>query len=577
MKEIRLIKDLYKHFQPQVDVTDELINSCYNQYGSIRGILMNLILKFQPNVDVTDEYLDKKLSEYGLLIKEENKIIVEKDVVKIEEVTPVAEESPAIEDIPKEENSKVEAVENEEKLQEPTKVTQKETASSDSKKKSKTSLIVTLLIVGTIGLVSFLNQDMLLGLSQSQSIYDELSRMDKEELRIARNTVYAKHGRTFKSNDLVKYFNSTIWYKVNTSYSDAILSQEDLDLISVIKCWETDSELIWSKKLDLNNDDIIDYVFLLKDAKDDLFLIVNNKSINIQTTFYGPYVIDSVVFESGIPLVNICHLNNSYGGMKVLNFCLVGLDQSMDGAIDYLFAYHNNEIISTSIDNVNSLTTLDDPRDDKSYLVFETGFCQTVHKKYYEFDRGRFIIFKEEEYDIKATEQELMEMGRPCAACFVAGSKVLQDQDNYILIEELSIGDSILSYDIKTNTYKSSIVLDLVSVKHSNLVELYFDHDTIISTTDHPYFIFGKGWSSFDSLSTEMNYTNYDNIHQIQINDFFMFSTGEKYKLQGYSFKNELSKTFTITKLDEGNTFFLNRILVGVEEIRPDYSFYFKR
>ena len=162
-KEIKLITDLYKHFQPQTDVTDELINSCYNQYGSIRGILMNLILKFQPNVDVTDEYLDKKLSDYGLLITEENKIIVEKDVVKIEEVTPVAEESPATEDIPKEENSKVEAVEKEETLQEPTKVTHKETASSDSKKKSKTSLIVTLLIVGTIGLIGFLNQDMLLG------------------------------------------------------------------------------------------------------------------------------------------------------------------------------------------------------------------------------------------------------------------------------------------------------------------------------------------------------------------------------------------------------------------------------
>ena len=109
-KEIKLIKDLYNHFQPQTDVTDELINSCYNQYGSIRGVLMNLILKFQPNVDITDEYLDKKLSDYGLLIAEENKIIVEKDVVKVEEVTPVAEESPYTEDIPKEENSKFEVV-----------------------------------------------------------------------------------------------------------------------------------------------------------------------------------------------------------------------------------------------------------------------------------------------------------------------------------------------------------------------------------------------------------------------------------------------------------------------------------
>ena len=66
-KEIKLIKDLYQHFQPQTEVTDELINSCYNQYGSIRGVLMNLILKFQPNADVSDKYLDSKLAEYGLI------------------------------------------------------------------------------------------------------------------------------------------------------------------------------------------------------------------------------------------------------------------------------------------------------------------------------------------------------------------------------------------------------------------------------------------------------------------------------------------------------------------------------
>ena len=66
-KEIKLIKDLYKHFQPQTIVTEELINSCYDQYGSIRGVLMNIVLKFEPNADVSDAYLDSKLAEYGII------------------------------------------------------------------------------------------------------------------------------------------------------------------------------------------------------------------------------------------------------------------------------------------------------------------------------------------------------------------------------------------------------------------------------------------------------------------------------------------------------------------------------
>ena len=45
-KEIQLIKDLYKHFEPTTEVTEELINSCYEKYGSIRGVLMNIVLKF---------------------------------------------------------------------------------------------------------------------------------------------------------------------------------------------------------------------------------------------------------------------------------------------------------------------------------------------------------------------------------------------------------------------------------------------------------------------------------------------------------------------------------------------------
>jgi hypothetical protein len=64
--EIRLISDLLKHYKQDIDVDDALIKSYEEQYGGIRGIVMNLLYKFEPNVNVTDEYLDKKLSSYGI-------------------------------------------------------------------------------------------------------------------------------------------------------------------------------------------------------------------------------------------------------------------------------------------------------------------------------------------------------------------------------------------------------------------------------------------------------------------------------------------------------------------------------
>ena len=41
----------------------------------------------------------------------------------------------------------------------------------------------------------------------------ELAGLTAEELRIARNEIYARHGRWFKSEDLNRYFRKKSWYE----------------------------------------------------------------------------------------------------------------------------------------------------------------------------------------------------------------------------------------------------------------------------------------------------------------------------------------------------------------------------
>lgn len=41
----------------------------------------------------------------------------------------------------------------------------------------------------------------------------ELEKLNAQELRIARNEIYARHGRKFKDVDLQNYFNSKSWYR----------------------------------------------------------------------------------------------------------------------------------------------------------------------------------------------------------------------------------------------------------------------------------------------------------------------------------------------------------------------------
>lgn len=70
--EIRLIKDLYNHYDQNQEVDDEFLKSLTENYVSIRGILTNVILKYNPESEITDEYLDAKLKQYGIDLGKSN-------------------------------------------------------------------------------------------------------------------------------------------------------------------------------------------------------------------------------------------------------------------------------------------------------------------------------------------------------------------------------------------------------------------------------------------------------------------------------------------------------------------------
>lgn len=54
---------------------------------------------------------------------------------------------------------------------------------------------------------------------------DDLTNLTPWELKVARNEIYARHGRDFVHQDLSCYFNKQAWYQVNTDYSDSKISK----------------------------------------------------------------------------------------------------------------------------------------------------------------------------------------------------------------------------------------------------------------------------------------------------------------------------------------------------------------
>lgn len=79
----------------------------------------------------------------------------------------------------------------------------------------------------------------------------ELSGFSKEELRVLRNEIYARHGHIFKSEDLTNYFSRFSWYDPDTENAFNRLSDIEKKNIDKIKSMEASA---LSRQIDLSMD-----------------------------------------------------------------------------------------------------------------------------------------------------------------------------------------------------------------------------------------------------------------------------------------------------------------------------------
>ncbi len=69
----------------------------------------------------------------------------------------------------------------------------------------------------------------------------DLKDLSKEELRIARNEIYARHGRKFDDKKLQKYFDSQSWYEGTvpaSEFSEDVLSSVEKKNVAFIRQFE---------------------------------------------------------------------------------------------------------------------------------------------------------------------------------------------------------------------------------------------------------------------------------------------------------------------------------------------------
>ena len=71
----------------------------------------------------------------------------------------------------------------------------------------------------------------------------DLAGMTAQQLSYAKNEIYARHGRVFKSSELQDYFNEKDWYEENDDFKDEDLSKKEAENTEFIAAYQKDNDL----------------------------------------------------------------------------------------------------------------------------------------------------------------------------------------------------------------------------------------------------------------------------------------------------------------------------------------------
>ena len=96
------------------------------------------------------------------------------------------------------------------------------------------------------------------------------------------------------------------------------------------------------------------------------------------------------------------------------------------------------------------------------------------------------------------------EPGSNVEECFIAGTKVLLSDNSYKNIEDITIGESVKSYNVETNQIEDKSVINLLNDVHSGkdgdhtIIMKFSDGSQNHNTTTNPYWVKDKSWATFD-------------------------------------------------------------------------------
>jgi len=160
------------------------------------------------------------------------------------------------------------------------------------------------------------------------------------------------------------------------------------------------------------------------------------------------------------------------------------------------------------------------------------------------------------------------------APCFVAGTQILLENGLTKNIEDVVIGDYVMSFDLKNNESKVSKVLNIFSKEIDKIVEYEFsDRSTLRATLDHPIYVIEKGWVNYlgepESFEGTKPVKKLE-VRKIEIGDVVKLHNGDV-DLINMKIIEESTIVYNLSEIETYHNYFANNVLV--HNLRPPACF----
>jgi intein/homing endonuclease len=227
----------------------------------------------------------------------------------------------------------------------------------------------------------------------------------------------------------------------------------------------------------------------------------------------------------------------------------------------------------------------------KQYLIYDTGsnktsfkyitninpetdFFYDINANLIDIDEANFYVTTDNnlefiEIDVEETDTYIISGATSFntvvshnSPCFVEGTKILLENGEEKNIEDVVIGDVIMSCDMETHSPKTSKVLNIISKSVDQIVEYRFSMGgTLRSTLDHPIYVIGKGWSSYSNDLSNALYKLEKPVNKIEIGDVVQLIDGNQ-SIESITLIEEKHKVYNLCEIEKYHNYFANNVLV---------------